>query len=128
MRLELNSWLSVMPLPEVWPHSFPYTIQNPDTGAMERIEGIDDIWRIIESFSKNRFIYSELICDISLLIDPAAQSDLRRYFYSKEWSVSPYPGSYDEQPAVWVDKVGIIQKALAEAQRLKGIRDGNKKR
>lgn len=117
-----------MPLPEVSPYSFPYNVQNPDNGAMERVEGIDDIWRIIEGFQRNRFIYAELICDISCLIDSGSQSDLRRYFYSKEWGVSPFPGSYDEQPSAWVEKVGIIQKALAEAQRLKGIRDGNKKR
>lgn len=120
-----------MPLPEVTPYAFPYSVQNPDTGQMERIDDIDKLWQIIERFKINRFIYSELVCDTRLLIDPLAQSDLRRYFYSKEWGVSPFPGCYDEQPAAWVDKVAIIQKAVNEAQELRAkrerLKNGNKK-
>ena len=123
----MNAWLAVIPLPSASPHSFPYTVQNPDTGENIRLENIDDIWQTIETFQKNRFIFAELICDTRLLIDDNAQDDLERYFYSKEWGVSPYPGSYDEQPAKWVEKVKIIQNAIAEAQKVKAARDGTRR-
>ena len=120
-----------MPLPQVSPYAFPYSVQNPDTGQMVRIGNIDDLWQTIESFPVNRYIYAELICDTRLLIDAQAQSDLRRYFYSKEWGISPFPGCYDEQPSAWVDKVAIIQKAVNEAQELRlkreRLKSGNKK-
>ena len=46
---------------------------------------------------------------------------LQRYSYSEQFHIAPYPGSYTEQPAVWVDAVGIIarERPLAEAARRK---------
>ena len=124
----MNSWLAVFPLPSASPYKFPYSVQNPDTGGVLEIASVEDIWDAVERFQNNRYIYAELICDTRHLICPKAQQDLKRYFYSKEWGVSPYPGSYDDQPATWTDKVEIISHAINEAQTVKAKRDGNKKR
>ena len=45
------------------------------------------------------------------------QKDIERYIYSEQFGISPYPGSYGEQPAKWVDKAFIIKNALAKKQK-----------
>ena len=49
--------------------------------------------------------------------DRGMQKDIERYIYSEQFSISPYPGSYGEQPAKWVDRVFIIKNALAKKQK-----------
>ena len=45
------------------------------------------------------------------------QKDIERYIYSEQFGISPYPGSYGEQPAKWVDRAFIIKSALAKKQK-----------
>ena len=45
------------------------------------------------------------------------QKDIERYIYSEQFGISPYPGSYGEQPAKWVDRAFIIKNALAKKQK-----------
>ena len=122
----MNAYLAVLPLPQVSPHSFPYTVQDPETGQRIQINNVEDYWNAVEGFKTNRFIYAELIGDTRHLVDHAAQMDLERYLYAKEWGVSPFPGAYDDQPAVWIDKTKIISNALHDAQKIKAARDGQK--
>jgi hypothetical protein len=112
-----------MSLPSASPYTYPYTAQNPDTGKIITIRNRDDYYEIVEQFKINRFIYAELVGDIRELIDEKAQQDLQRFIYSKNWGLSPYPGSFDDQPAAWVDKVQIIQRAINEAETVKAKRN-----
>lgn len=43
--------------------------------------------------------------------------DLERYYYCKEFKVSPYPGSFDEQPTDWVEKTFIIKTTLNKKEK-----------
>jgi len=36
--------------------------------------------------------------------------------YCKNFGISPYSGSYGEQPCLWVDKVFVLKKAFAKLE------------
>ena len=52
------------------------------------------------------------------VIDKKTQRDIQRYLYCKELGISPYKGSYGEQPAKWVDKFFLIKRALAKKEKI----------
>jgi len=54
---------------------------------------------------------------INCLYDNKVQRAIQRYMYCKEFNVSPYKGSYGEQPASWVDTCNIIKNVLAKTER-----------
>ena len=54
---------------------------------------------------------------INKVIDMDIQKDIQRYLYCNETNVPPYKGSYDEQPALWVETYFIIKKALAQKEK-----------
>ena len=50
------------------------------------------------------------------IYDPSAQKDIERYIYCKEFGVSPYPGSFEEQPFDWIEKVFVIKSAIRKKE------------
>ena len=46
-----------------------------------------------------------------------SQADLERYYYCKEFGISPYPGSFEDQPASWIEKTFIIRAALNKREK-----------
>ena len=54
---------------------------------------------------------------VNILYDQEHQKDIEKYIYCKEFGVSPYPGSFTEQPKRWVDRMFIIKKALAQREK-----------
>lgn len=44
------------------------------------------------------------------------QKDIQRYIYCKELGISPYKGSYGEQPAKWIDSFFCIKSAFAKKE------------
>ena len=52
-----------------------------------------------------------------MIHDREMQRDIERYIYCEQFGISPYPGSYGEQPAKWVDRVFIIKNTLAKRQK-----------
>ena len=63
---------------------------------------------------KNILLYSECHTDIS------------KYIYCKDFSISPYPGSYPEQPLRWVSKSFIIKNALVKRDNMMQQEHANK--
>ena len=57
------------------------------------------------------------------MFDKEFQKDIERYVYCENFGVSPYRGSYGEQPSKWTQKSYIIKKALNKIQN-KAIEDG----
>ena len=53
----------------------------------------------------------------NVLYSKEHQKDIERYIYSKQFGISPYSGSYGEQPAKWVDKAFIIKNVFAKKER-----------
>ena len=50
-------------------------------------------------------------------ISKEIQQDIERYIYCKELGISPYRGSYGEQPAKWVDRFFIIKNSMAKREQ-----------
>ena len=59
----------------------------------------------------------------NLILNKDAQKDISRYIYSKDFGISPYKGSYGEQPQRWIEKSFII-KNLIERQKSKAMKNG----
>jgi|TARA_R100000049_G_C1913296_1_gene60136 hypothetical protein len=59
----------------------------------------------------------------NLILNKDAQKDISRYIYSKDFGISPYKGSYGEQPQRWIEKSFTI-KNLIERQKSKAMKNG----
>ena len=91
----------------------------------------DDVWSAVDllvddalsnNTSKNN-VTSAIIdqlpfftCNNHFFSD-SIRKDIERYIYCEQFGISPYQGSYGEQPAKWVDKAFIIKNALAKKQK-----------
>tara|TARA_R100000808_G_scaffold22905_1_gene50206 strand:+ start:2123 stop:2338 length:216 start_codon:yes stop_codon:yes gene_type:complete len=66
-------------------------------------------------------------CCKNILQSKEIQKDIERYIYCEQFGVSPYSGSYGDQPAKWVDRAFIIKHAFAKKQRnqIDGTRKNN---
>ena len=53
---------------------------------------------------------------MNILYNQEAQENVAKYIYCKEFGISPYPGSFGEQPKKWVDRAFLIKKALAKRE------------
>ena len=59
----------------------------------------------------------------NLFLTKESQKDISRFVYSKDFGISPYKGSYGEQPSKWVAK-SFLLKTLLERQKSKAINYG----
>ena len=92
----------------------------------------EDVWNVIDllieavneqnekgkEFDVAKSIYSQLpfFCCKNVVFDKEIQKDIQRYIYCTNNNVPPYEGSYDKQPALWVDRYFTIKKALAKKE------------
>ena len=63
----------------------------------------------------------------NILYEKEIQKDIQRYMYCTESNVPPYKGSYNDQPAIWIDTYFIIKKAFAKKEN-KVIKDGRREK
>ena len=54
---------------------------------------------------------------MNVVYDKDIQKDIEKYVYCKEFGISPYPGSFGEQPKRWVDRMFMIKRALAKKEQ-----------
>ena len=59
----------------------------------------------------------------NVLLDKQSQKDISRYIYSEQFGISPYKGSYGEQPSKWVEKSFLI-KSIIERKKTKAMNYG----
>ena len=59
----------------------------------------------------------------NIFLNKESQKDIARFVYSRDFGISPYQGSYGEQPAKWVAK-SFLLKNLLERQKSKAIKNG----
>ena len=52
-----------------------------------------------------------------------SKKDISRYIYSEQFGISPYKGSYGEQPSKWVEKSFLI-KSIIERKKTKAMNYG----
>ena len=114
---------------------FPYTAEIPISGyGVREFTCTDDIWDVIELLiqeiretnmktGKNFDVADSIRAQIPFfscynhILSPDLQKDIQRYTYCKDNSVSPYPGSYGNQPYTWVQKYFIIRNAFAKLEQ-----------
>lgn len=99
----------------------------------------EDVWNVIDLLieetkeanreGKNFNIAESVMAQLpffacnNLILNKDAQKDISRYIYSKDFGISPYKGSYGEQPQLWIEKTFII-KNLIERQKSKAMKNG----
>ena len=118
-------------------HEFPYKAQIPVliNGKRERRtftceEDVHDIIKLLiketedfnnegKSFDVALSVSKQLpfFSCMNILYNQEAQKDIEKYIYCKEFGISPYSGSFSEQPKRWVDRAFAIKKALAKREQ-----------
>ena len=48
----------------------------------------------------------------NIVLDEKAQKDIARYVYCSDFGISPYQGSYGDQPKKWINKCFVIKKLM----------------
>tara|TARA_R100000655_G_scaffold15839_2_gene34911 strand:- start:1918 stop:2283 length:366 start_codon:yes stop_codon:yes gene_type:complete len=99
-----------------------------------------DVWEVVDliieetkemnetsgkSFSPASSVKSQLpffACN-NIIFDKEFQQDIERYIYCENFKTPAFPGSYDEQPARWVQKSFLIKKAVGKIQN-KAVKNG----
>ena len=59
----------------------------------------------------------------NVLLNSQAQKDISRYVYSQQFGISPYKGTYGEQPQKWVEKSFLI-KSIIERKKSEAMNNG----
>ena len=59
-------------------------------------------------------IYEHLpfFCCVNHVLDDSCQRDIAKYIFCEDTNTSPYPGSYESIPVLWVEKHFIIKAAV----------------
>lgn len=124
-------------------HTYPYTAQIPVLidGKYETrtFTSDDEVWDVIRLIidettkeidkGSNLNIAESVMAQLpffscsNLMIDEQAQKDIARFSYSKQFKISPYKGSYGEQPKKWVEKSFLLNN-LIERQKAKAMKNG----
>ena len=52
----------------------------------------------------------------NFMISKKYQQDISRFLYCKEFGISPFPGSYGDQPITWINKASIISSSLSKRE------------
>ena len=106
---------------------------------MRTLTSDDDVWSVIDlvieetkeanlkggSFNIGESVMVQLpffACK-NIMLEKQAQKDIARFIYSRDFGISPYEGSYREQPQKWVEK-SFLLKNLIERQKSKAMKHG----
>tara|TARA_R100001594_G_scaffold141457_1_gene187475 strand:+ start:733 stop:1116 length:384 start_codon:yes stop_codon:yes gene_type:complete len=124
-------------------HTYPYKAQIPiiidgeyqtrTFTSKKDVEGIIELlidevketnqkgnnFNIVESIVKQLPFFA---CP-NVLIDKQSQNDISRYIYSEQFGISPYSGSFGNQPSKWVVKSFLIKNAI-ERRKAEAINHG----
>ena len=116
---------------------YPYKAEIPVTVDNKRpvweFKSDKDIWKVIDliiqeirefnvkkgkEFDIEQSVQAQLpfFCCNNRLFDRDIQKDIGRYIYCKDFGISPYKGSYGEQPYLWIEKVFIIKRTFAKIE------------
>ena len=118
-------------------HEFPYKAQVPvlvDGKRGKRTftckEDVHDIIKLLiketedfnskgKSFDVALSVSKQLpfFSCMNIIYDEEAQKDIEKYVYCKEFGISPYPGSFGEQPKRWISRMFMIKKALLKKEQ-----------
>jgi hypothetical protein len=105
-------------------HTYPYKAQIPILieGKYEQRTFTSDkeVWDVIQLLIDET---KEENKKGNILINNSHQKDISRYMYSKQFNISPYKGSYGDQPKKWIEKTFLLNN-LIERQKAKVLKHG----
>ena len=124
-------------------HEYPYKAQIPILidGKYETrtFTSDDEVWNIIRLLidetkqhikeGSNLHIAESVMAQLpffacsNVVLNKNAQKDISRFMYARQFKISPYKGSYGEQPKKWVEKSFILTHII-ERQKAKAIKNG----
>ena len=118
-------------------HELPYSFNSILSGRKNEIvdiKNVDDIWIYIRRLEVESWKIQTKGNDISILtsiwdqlpffccpnqvLNSDMQKDISKYIFSKDAHVPVYPGSYGDQPKLWIDKYNIIKSAFNTRREL----------
>tara|TARA_Y100000592_G_scaffold5068_1_gene7219 strand:- start:1750 stop:2133 length:384 start_codon:yes stop_codon:yes gene_type:complete len=124
-------------------HTYPYKAQIPilidgkyETRMFTSNEDVEEIMELLvdevkennakgSSFNIAESVVKQLpffACP-NVLLNSQAQKDISRYVYSQQFGISPYKGTYGEQPQKWVEKSFLI-KSIIERKKSEAMNNG----
>jgi len=124
-------------------HEYPYEARIPVLieGKYETrtFTSNDEVWDIIRLLidetkqhieeGRNLNIAESVMAQLpfftcsNMILDENAQKDISRFMYARQFKISPYKGSYGEQPKKWVEKSFMINHII-ERQKSKAMKNG----
>jgi hypothetical protein len=124
-------------------HEYPYKAQIPilidrkyEVRTFTSDEEVWDVIRLLIDETKenikegsNLHIAESVMAQLpffvcsNMLMDANAQKDIARFMYARQFNISPYKGSYGEQPKKWIDKTFLLSHLL-ERQKSKAMKNG----
>lgn len=124
-------------------HEYPYKAQIPilidrkyEVRTFTSDEEVWDVIRLLIDETKenikegsNLHIAESVMAQLpffscsNMLMDANAQKDIARFMYARQFNISPYKGSYGEQPKKWIDKTFLLTHLL-ERQKSKAMKNG----
>ena len=124
-------------------HEYPYKAQIPilidgnyETRTLSSDDEVCDIIRLLIDETQehinegsNLHIAESVMAQLpfftctNMVMDHQSQQDIARFMYARQFKISPYSGSYGEQPKKWVEKSFLLNN-LIERQKAKAMKHG----
>jgi len=124
-------------------HEYPYKAQIPilidGKYEVRTFTSNEDVWDVIRLLidetkenikeGSNLHIAESVMAQLpffscsNIMIETNSQKDISRFMYSRQYKISPYKGSYGEQPKKWVEKSFLLNHLL-ERQKAKAMKNG----
>ena len=124
-------------------HEYPYKAQIPiiidGKYEVRTFTSDEDVWDVIRLLidetkenikeGSNLHIAESVMAQLpffscsNIMIETNSQKDISRFMYSRQYKISPYKGSYGEQPKKWVEKSFLLNHLL-ERQKAKAMKNG----
>jgi|TARA_R100000995_G_scaffold84867_2_gene65359 hypothetical protein len=124
-------------------HTYPYKAQIPilidgkyETRMFTSKSDVTEVMELLvdevkqSNYKGNSFNIAESVvkqlpffaCP-NVLLDAQSQKDISRYIYSQQFGISPYKGTYGEQPHKWVEKSFLIKNTI-ERKKAEAMNNG----
>ena len=124
-------------------HTYPYKAQIPilidgkyETRMFTSKSDVTEVMELLvdevkqSNYKGNSFNIAESVvkqlpffaCP-NVLLDAQSQKDISRYIYSQQFGISPYKGTYGEQPHKWVEKSFLIKNTI-ERKKAEAMSNG----
>ncbi len=124
-------------------HTYPYEAKIPilidGKYEIRYFTSNDEVWDVIQLLvdetkehiqeGSNLHIAESVMSQLpffackNIIANEQSQKNIARFMYSRQFNISPYVGSYGEQPKKWVEKSFLLNH-LIERQKAKAIKNG----